>query len=226
MNVDISHLLDFLPCATPEAWLKRAAENIPLIMIDHANCEKKAAATAMHIMFKYTNTKLLEKMSQLAREELLHFEQVVHMMNARGIEYIPLSSSRYARELRTLVRTHEPAKLIDTLVAGAFIEARSCERFAALAQHIESSDAELARYYTFLLKSESRHFEDYLGLAYDIGDKSDVDNVVSKVYAKEQQLIISDDTELRFHSGIVKSEVLKSAITSSSAASLQAEVQA
>ena len=77
--VDLSPVYDFLPCRTPEAWLSAAVGSLPLLMIDHANCEKKAAATAMSLMHRYTdNTALLNKMSRLAREELRHFEQVLN----------------------------------------------------------------------------------------------------------------------------------------------------
>ena len=69
--VDLSPVYDFLPCRTPEAWLSVAVGSLPLLMIDHANCEKKAAATAMSLMHRHTdNTALLNKMSRLAREEL------------------------------------------------------------------------------------------------------------------------------------------------------------
>ncbi len=212
MSVDLSPLYDFLPCKTPEVWLEQAADNLPLIMIDHANCEKKAAATAMNLLFKYTDTPtdLLEKMSQLAREELLHFEQVITMMKVRSIEYLHLTPSRYAKMLHKDVRTYEPAKLIDTLIIGALIEARSCERFAALADKIDSIDAELAKYYRFLLKSESRHFEDYLSLAYQVGEKNDVNQRIQHFCTLEHHAIMSPDTELRFHSGPVDNSTVDS----------------
>src|SRR3990167_6791777 len=108
-------------------------------------------------MYRYVDRpQLLHKMSRLAREELRHFEQVLAILQRRGITYTHLTSSRYAAELRQAVRTHEPGRLVDTLIVGAFIEARSCERFAKLAPHL---DAELGDFYNTLLKSETRHFE-------------------------------------------------------------------
>src|SRR6056300_1574671 len=90
-------LNDFLYCQTPLAWVEAALENQKLLLIDHANCEKKAAATAMNLMYRYVDrTELLQKMSQLAREELLHFEQVVKIMQDKGIKYDHLGPSRYA----------------------------------------------------------------------------------------------------------------------------------
>ena len=107
--VDLSPIYDFLPCRTPEAWLSAAVESLPLLMIDHANCEKKAAATAMSLMHRYTdNTTLLNKMSRLAREELRHFEQVLKLMTKRGIAYESVTASRYAQGLREKVRKKRP----------------------------------------------------------------------------------------------------------------------
>ncbi|MDO9322562.1 MAG: tRNA isopentenyl-2-thiomethyl-A-37 hydroxylase MiaE, partial [Pseudomonas sp.] len=117
----------------------------------------------------------------------------------RQIAHRPLSASRYASGLRKLVRSHEPVKLVDTLVVGAFIEARSCERFEALVPYL---DDELATFYAGLLKSEARHFQKYLKLAYLYGDAADVDRVIEKVRAGEQELIEAPDTEFRFHSGV------------------------
>ena len=109
------------------------------------------------------------------------------------------SAARYASGLRKVVRTHEPHKLVDTLVVGAFIEARSCERFEALVPHL---DEELGKFYFGLLKSEARHFQNYLKLAYQYGDARDVDQAIERVRAAERELIESPDTEFRFHSGV------------------------
>ena len=125
-TVDLSFIYDFLPCRTPETWIEAAVSALPILMIDHANCEKKAAATALSLMHRYTdNTALLNKMSRLAREELRHFEQVIKLMTRRGIAYEPVSASRYAQSLRDGMRKKEPDKLIDTLIVGALIEALS-----------------------------------------------------------------------------------------------------
>ena len=110
--VDLSPVYDFLPCRTPEAWLSAAVESLPLLMIDHANCEKKAAATAMSLMHRYTdNTALLNKMSRLAREELRHFEQVLKLMTKRGIAYESVTASRYAQGLRERFARKTPTNL-------------------------------------------------------------------------------------------------------------------
>lgn len=190
---------DFLSCETPDAWLHEASKQLPLLLIDHANCEKKAAATAMNLMYRHTKkTELLKKMSQLAREELLHFQQVVEILQARNIEYVRLSPSRYASGLRSLISANENHNLIDTLIIGALIEARSCERFARL---VPLLDDELGKFYRSLLKSESRHFEDYLSLA-RLYSETDITNRIEQFVSKEAELIISSDNLFRFHSGV------------------------
>ena len=194
----LTKISNFLPCATPDAWLQEALIHQDLLLIDHANCEKKAAATAMNLMYRHTNKPdLLKKMSQLAREELLHFEQVVEIMQLRGVKYVRLSPSRYASGLRELIAKEEKQQLIDTLIVGAFIEARSCERFAKLAPLL---DSELQKFYRSLLKSEARHFEDYLALARQYSDK-DIGPKLEQIAAEEGRLISEPDSVFRFHSG-------------------------
>lgn len=194
-----AELLEFLGCRTPDAWVAWALENPELLLIDHAQCEKKAASTAMSLLYRYVDQPLLlTKMSQLAREELLHFEQVVKLMEARGITYRHLSASRYAEGLRRHVRPADPERLVDILIIGALIEARSCERFARLIPHL---DAELAKFYRTLVKSEGRHYEDYLMLAQHLSS-APVESRIAFFAEREAALIQEPDTAFRFHSGV------------------------
>lgn len=196
----LSEIHDFLGCKTPTGWIEAALLNQERMLLDHKNCEFKAASTAMSMIAKYGGyPDLVMMMSRLAREELVHHEQVLRLMKKRKIEWRALSASRYASGLRAVVRTHEPVKLVDTLVVGAFIEARSCERFEALVPYL---DEELGRFYDGLLKSEARHFQGYLKLAYQYGEATDVDRTIEKVRAVEAGLIESPDVEFRFHSGV------------------------
>ncbi len=191
---------DFLPCRTPQRWIENALANQDLMLIDHAHCEKKAASTALSLMYRYVdNTNLLNKMSRLAREELRHFEQVLAIMKKRGVTYDHLTPARYAAGLRQEVRSEDPGRLVDVLIVGAIIEARSCERFAVLAPHL---DGKLADFYNSLLKSEARHYQDYLTLA-EQANNGPVDDRVSVFLALEQKLIEEPDQEFRFHSGPV-----------------------
>ena len=227
---DISHILNFLPCPTPKEWIDEAArpENLPVLLIDHANNELKAAQSAMTVIGRYRTgsfqagrrgepvggkkaefqlnmqdqLELLNKMSRLAREELRHYEQVLAIMVRRDIPYLHLGAGRYASRLSTAIRTFEPGRLVDTLIMGAFLEARSCERFSALAPWL---DDELAKFYRSLLKSESRHFQDYLMLAEAING-APIDDRVALFARIEQEAIESSDGEFRFHSGKPESE--------------------
>ena len=197
----LDDILTFLPCATPDRWLENALDHQSLMLIDHANCEKKAASTALNLIYRYPDDfDLLNKMSRLAREEMRHFEQVIAIMKRRNIDYIPISASRYAAGLRELARNDEPGRLVDVLVIGAFIEARSCERFARLAPYL---DDELESFYTSLLKSEGRHYQDYLGLAKKAAGDQSIDERIALFAEREQQLIEQPDTLFRFHSGPV-----------------------
>ena len=199
----VAGIKEFFPCPTPDAWVAVAwrREQESTLLIDHANCEKKAAATALALMHRYTdNPVLLNKMSRLAREELRHFEQVIKMMAARDIAYEPLSASRYAQGLHKGVRRQEPGRLIDTLIVGALIEARSCERFARLAPEL---DRELGDFYFSLLKSEARHYADYLRLAESLADEAHLADRLDYFRGLEAGLVEGADTEFRFHSGPV-----------------------
>lgn len=197
----LSAIQQFLPCPTPDAWLDQAEQHQDLLLIDHAHCEKKAAATAVNLLYRYMErTELLDSMSRLAREELRHFEQVLAIMKKRGIDYRALSSARYAGGLRELVRKSEPGRLVDTLIVGALIEARSCERFARLVPRL---DAELGKFYGGLLASEARHFQVYLKLAERYSEEPLADRI-GMFQQREQQLIETPDVEFRFHSGPVQ----------------------
>ncbi|MBO6566576.1 MAG: tRNA-(ms[2]io[6]A)-hydroxylase [Pseudomonadales bacterium] len=194
MNVN-----SFLRCQTPDSWLEQAVSQLPILLIDHANCEKKAASTALNLMYRHVDqTEMILRLSKLAREELRHFEQVVAILKGRNISYAQISSARYAGELRASVRTHEPARLIDILIVSAIVEARSCERFSRL---VAVLDEELAEFYASLLKSEARHFKVYLQLAEQVAEGANIDDRIDHFLAEDERLITSPDPEFRFHSG-------------------------
>ncbi len=196
---ELQPLFDFLPCRTPEAWIHWAMADLETLLIDHALCEHKAAATALSLMFRYCEFDALQgQMSRLAREELVHFEQVRKIIKSRGLSYRYQSPSRYAGSLFKLCASHEPQRLVDRLIVGAFVEARSCERFHALLPYL---DAELAKFYQGLLASEARHFENYLKLAQQVQPEG-LQERIADFRQLEQQLIESPDQEMRFHSGV------------------------
>ena len=192
-------IAQYLRVPTPEAWLKSAITNADLLLIDHANCEKKAASTAMSLLYRYVEKpRLLQRLSRLAREELRHFEQVARVIEERGIAYRHVSASRYAGALKKMVRSHEPQRLVDTLLVASVIEARSCERFALLADAV---DVQLAGLYRSLLDSEKRHFDVYRQLALEYGDEKDVRARIDLILEEENDFITTADQEFRFHSG-------------------------
>ncbi len=189
----------FLGTPTPQAWVEAALENQDILLLDHKNCEYKAASNAINLMAKYQEKEaLVFAMARLAREELAHYEQVMKIIKRRGIALRPLTSSRYAMGLRKIVRRTGPGMMIDILLVSAFIEARSCERFGALAPHL---DDELSKFYSGLLKSEMRHYLGYLKLANLYGDTHDIAERIAVIRPLEQALIADPDTEFRFHSG-------------------------
>lgn len=195
----LEEINEFLPCETPPAWLNVALENLDLLLVDHANCEKKAAATAMNLMYRHVeHTRLMLTMSRLAREELLHFQQVVSILQERGIPYRRIGPSRYAAGLRDHMDPALQNGLVDTLIIGAFIEARSCERFARLAPLLDEG---LAKFYRTLVRSEGRHFRDYLDLARECNGGA-IDDRVAFFARVERDLVLRPDTLFRFHSGV------------------------
>ena len=197
-----ANIARFLETPTPDAWLDRACEQIPAMLLDHANCELKAASTALGFLYRYPErTGLAQRMSRLAREELRHFEQVRTIMDDMNIPFERLSASRYAGGLRDVVRHEEPYKLLDLLLIGALIEARSCERFAKIAPRLPER---LARFYGGLLASEARHFEHYIAFAKsECGvDEAELEARLDELKTIEASLITEPDDEFRFHSGL------------------------
>lgn len=200
LDTDLQTLNNFLRIKTPELWLNYASQHIPLLLIDHAHCERKAAATAINFISKYPEkSELVSVMSPLAREELLHFEKVLNLMHRKGISFGPLQPSEYATSLhKHITKKDGIERLCDQLIIGAIIEARSCERFNAIIPYIE--DQELAKFYSTLIKSEARHFEDYLRLATLYGGT--IEARLNRFLTIENEFILSSDTVFRFHSGI------------------------
>lgn len=193
-----SEISELLLAPSSEAWVDRAVQELPVLLLDHANCEKKAASTALSLMFRYPQVdKLTWRMSRLAREELRHYEQVQKILAQREIPFQHLKPARYADGLRKHLRSRDPARLVDLLVIGAFIEARSCERFSLLAPRL---DSELGSFYAGLLAAEARHFRQYLALASD----QDAEGVLERIefFAPIEAALCTDpDPQFRFHSG-------------------------
>jgi len=203
MNEDcVEKVKNFLVTSTPRDWIETARRNLSDLLIDHANCELRAASTAIGFIYKYPDrAELCYQMSRIAREELRHFEQVKSVLSEQMIVFKHLKASRYASCLRNEVRVNEPHRLFDKLVVGALIEARSCERFAAMIPHLPKN---IASFYIRLVESECRHFENYMNLAVDECnlDEEEINLRVSGLKKIEADLVTNPDSIFRFHSGI------------------------
>ncbi|MGY5453392.1 tRNA isopentenyl-2-thiomethyl-A-37 hydroxylase MiaE [Agarivorans sp. MS3-6] len=177
--------------------VNRQLANLPCFPItEHLSALRLNAELNQSTAF---NQQLLEKMRLLIKEELHHFEQVFSIMHSLGLEYRNLHAGHYAKGLIARVRHYEPQALVDKLIVGAFIEARSCERFAALAPHLPAS---LAKFYNSLLRSEARHYQDYILLASQLSEPELLQQRVSEFAAYEAELIMQPSAEFRFHSGV------------------------
>jgi tRNA 2-(methylsulfanyl)-N6-isopentenyladenosine37 hydroxylase len=194
---------------TPEAWVAAACERWRELLVDHLGCEKKAASTALALIFAYPeDAAMSQALSRLAREELRHFEQVQALMQELAVPYARAKPGRYAGGLRAVSRTSEPYRKLDLLLTGALIEARSAERFAQLMQRLP---APLARFYAQLQRSEARHFQLYLRLAMQAARTGGLDwrERLSVLAHREAELATTPDDQFRFHSGPPAAAVLR-----------------
>ena len=187
-----------LATTTKSNWVHRARAGIDDILLDHAHCEKKAASTAMSLIFRYPHHDVLMRpLSELAREELEHFELMLGVLDRRGVSFRRQRPSPYAAELMTVVRKSEPDKLLDTMLCCALIEARSCERMQLLHEHLEEPD--LVDLYGSLLESEARHHATYVRLAEQIYPHDDVRARLREVATHEGNVVAAAPDIPRMH---------------------------
>ena len=190
-----------LLAATPDGWVTAACARWPELLVDHLGCEKKAASTALALIFAYPEDEgMTQALSRLAREELRHFEQVQTLMQELAVPYARAKPGRYAAGLRAVSRTSEPHRKLDLLLTGALIEARSAERFARLRPRLT---APLDRFYAQLERSEARHFQLYLRLAVAAATASGLNwrERLGVLAQREAELATAPDEQFRFHSG-------------------------
>jgi tRNA-(ms[2]io[6]A)-hydroxylase len=188
-----------LQSETSARWLAQVDAHLDEILIDHAHCEKKAAGTALNLIFAYVeDQELCREMALIVNEELEHFQMVIDLLNRRGVRFRRLKPSTYGRELNDLVRKQEPQRAVDRLLVAGIIEARSCERFHALAQHVE--DSELAAFYAGLFESEARHHTTYTRLAKHFAPEEVVMARLDELAALEAEIIDRGEELPRMHS--------------------------
>lgn len=184
---------------TTSAWLEQAMANLDTILLDHSHCERKAAGTAINLMFRYpSHSKLVRQLTAIAREELEHFELVNQILEQRGIPLAPLNAPPYAKGLMSHVRTQEPDRLLDALLVSGLIEARSHERLGLLGTHLP--DPKLAAFYRSLMASEARHFGIYWLLADAYFDRDLVQSRLAELAIVESELLATLHYQPRIHS--------------------------
>jgi len=188
-----------LQSATDARWLAQVDAHLDEVLIDHAHCEKKAAGTALNLIFHYVDDReLCQEMTEIVREELEHFHLVLDLLERRGVRFRRLKPSQYGRKLNDLVRRQEPQRAVDRLLVAGLIEARSCERFQALAEHVE--DRELAEFYRSLFESEARHHATYTRLAMHFATEDVVTARLDELAALEAEIIAAGEELPRMHS--------------------------
>lgn len=188
-----------LQSTTNQRWLAQVDTHLDEILIDHAHCEKKAAGTALNLIFHYVeDQELCREMAFIVNEELEHFQMVLDLLAKRAIRFRRLKPSTYGRELNDLCRKQEPQRAVDRLLVAGLIEARSCERFHVLAQHVK--DEELAAFYGGLFESEARHHTTYTRLAKHFAPEDVVMSRLDELAALEAEIINRGEDLPRMHS--------------------------
>ncbi len=189
-----------LKASTEARWLEQVDRNLPQILIDHAHCEKKAAGAAMSLIFAYgsAHPQLCRELSEIVVEELAHLRLVLDLLDERGIKFQSQKPGCYGRKLNDLVRKGEPQRAIDRFLVASLIEARSCERFALLRDHVR--DRELSEFYGSLFESEARHHSTYVQLAQHFGPEDAIRQRLDELAAEEARIIGVGDELPRMHS--------------------------
>lgn len=192
-----------LKIATPQGWVERASRSIPELLSDHACCEKKAAQMALSLMSSFhARPEIISKLSKIAREELVHFEQVLNLHGRLGITFNPQPAGRYAKTLWAGIGQENRHRLIDKLVIAAIIEARSCERFSCLVPVLPT---QLSSYYARLYEAEKRHAMVYLEFARVVSFEEIIQQRLDHFLEIDAQCIGTPEVDFRFHSGLPQS---------------------
>ena len=188
-----------LQVETPDRWLNQVDEDLDQVLLDHAHCELTAARTALNLMVAYVLYEpLTVEMTRIINEELDHFHQVLEQLNRLDIDFKRQQPGHYGKRLNALVRSEEPLRGVDRLLIAALIEARSCERFCLLRDHVR--DPELADFYGSLFESEAGHYATYVQLAKDFMPSDEVDQRLDELASEEAQIIIEGYSRARMHS--------------------------
>lgn len=182
-------MVEILRAATPSGWAAFATKDFAAFLADHADCERKAAASCLSFVGKYhEHPFLVDPLLTLAREELEHFQQVYRIMTKRGVPMRLAEPDPYVNGLLEAVRTGETERLVDRLLTCAFVEARSCERLHLVAAELK--DPELADFYLTLARAEAGHHRVYLRIAERFVDASVLDAAVERMGEHEARVML------------------------------------
>lgn len=179
--------MSVLRFATPQAWVEKVLEQFDEFLQDHAAAEKKASGMAVSMISHYPDRlELVNQLAELAVEEMTHFREVIKLIHERGGQLGQDSKDTYVTEFRKVIRKGRDEYMMDRLLIGAIIEARGAERFGLIADALPEGN--LKRFYKAITKSESRHYEQFLELAYLYLDKELVDQRVDELLDIEAKI--------------------------------------
>ncbi|NEO55682.1 MAG: tRNA-(ms[2]io[6]A)-hydroxylase [Okeania sp. SIO3B5] len=199
MQLSKTPTIKYIKQPTSQAWIEQAIANLDTILLDHSHCERKAAGVALNLMFRYpSSTKLIKKLTAIAKEELEHFDQVNQWLERRNIPLAPLNSPPYGAALNSKVRRNEPERMLDLLLVYCLIEARSHERLGLLADYCP--EPELAKFYRSLMASEARHYGIYWVLATTYFEPEKVEKRLEELAIFESEILSNLHPEPRIHS--------------------------
>jgi tRNA 2-(methylsulfanyl)-N6-isopentenyladenosine37 hydroxylase len=184
--------------ASPPVWLPVALADLPALLLDHAHCEMKAAASALSFARRYPHdARFVADMRELAREEGEHYADVRKLLDARQIPWVPAPKDEYVVHLLKQVRSIPGQRLMDRLLIAAIIEARSCERLGLLAEHL--ADQPLRAFYRRLFEAEARHHGLFLEWARQFCGREATDERLAALVAWEAEYVASKAPSPHIH---------------------------
>ena len=198
LGTDLGYASEMLLSQRDPRWVEVAVGDLDALLLDHANCERKAAGSALSLIAAYPEQgRLVRRLTSLAIEELRHFHEVCRLIQDRGLVLRPDFGDPYAKALQALARTPREQRLVDRLLVASLIEARSQERLALLADAIE--DARLAAFYRRLARAEEGHAALFLELAALTGFEPELEQRHAELAEHEASIVRRLPIEPRIH---------------------------
>ena len=154
----------------PESWLSKVLANLDAVLVDHAHLERKAAQSALKLQRYQQLAGSLPELTEIAIEELEHFNLMLKILDERGIALGLGISSPWISGIMNTVRKGRNEQVIDHLLCAAMIEGRSCDKFQILSEALVPVDAPLAKFYASLVESEGNHYAAYLLMAKQVDE--------------------------------------------------------